>query len=489
MRVGLIGLAAATLMLPGLAGAATVIAYVSGWIDNGTVAFGIGSAIGLAATALLSLSCRRYAFADRANPAVYSQLTALASGLRSRLPAPAPTGTGVAAAAEATAHLDHVVKELGRPGDPSVPPGVGLRWLLASGYTGLWRRLHRAEEALVAAAEGSGAVVRQALHDELCLEGSKMPNRDELLDRLRRAVADLSPTAARYLVRAPRETKEPKPDPDSSPKPAAAETTPGGGEDAVAVLCSTHNAINEYRDDARDGIVHARNRLFAATLFTGITTFGLLGLALACGATTTEVCAGAAFFLVGGVIGLFRQLRTAANAKAISEEDYSLSVVRLIHTPLFSGLAAVGGVVITAMLLDVIPTFQTVTPATPTQTDQAVTTTAETTTTPQEPTATEPAATAPAATTTVEDGGEEAPPAATDQDSAQTGEAQAEEQGQVPGLSEIFDLSENPIGLVIAAIFGLTPSLLITRLQAQTEQYKQSLQDTEAAQRAPPSGD
>jgi len=35
-----------------------------------------------------------------------------------------------------------------------------------------------------------------------------------------------------------------------------------------------------------------------------------------------------------------------------TEEDFGLSVARLLHTPLFSGLAAIGGVIFAAMLPD-----------------------------------------------------------------------------------------------------------------------------------------
>jgi hypothetical protein len=47
-------------------------------------------------------------------------------------------------------------------------------------------------------------------------------------------------------------------------------------------------------------------------------------------------------------------------------------------------------------------------------------------------------------------------------------------------LENIFTLANNPMGLVVAAVFGLTPSLLLNRLQQQGERYKTDLRTTES---------
>ena len=44
----------------------------------------------------------------------------------------------------------------------------------------------------------------------------------------------------------------------------------------------------------------------------------------------------------------------------------------------------------------------------------------------------------------------------------------------------------NPVGLVIAAVFGLTPGLLIDRLQGQANQFKADLRSTNAQERSKP---
>ena len=49
-------------------------------------------------------------------------------------------------------------------------------------------------------------------------------------------------------------------------------------------------------------------------------------------------------------------------------------------------------------------------------------------------------------------------------------------------LEDIFDLRKNLIGLLVAAVFGLTPGLLFDRLQQQSEKYKADLKSSEATQ-------
>jgi hypothetical protein len=81
-------------------------------------------------------------------------------------------------------------------------------------------------------------------------------------------------------------------------------------------------------------------------MFSGTTGCVLLYVAILSGAPKTSVVAAAAFYLVGGVVGLVRQLQSASAGASAAQDDYGLGVVRLIQTPLFSGLAGVGGVVL-----------------------------------------------------------------------------------------------------------------------------------------------
>lgn len=49
-----------------------------------------------------------------------------------------------------------------------------------------------------------------------------------------------------------------------------------------------------------------------------------------------------------------------------------------------------------------------------------------------------------------------------------------------PALGAIFDITQRPFTLVLAAVFGLTPSALISRLQSEAEKYKSDLKSSEA---------
>jgi hypothetical protein len=97
-------------------------------------------------------------------------------------------------------------------------------------------------------------------------------------------------------------------------------------------------------------------------------------------------------------------------------EDYGLAAARLLHTPLLCGLAALGGALIVPLLSAQI---------TPTGDGSAATIAA-------------------------------------------------------PTLGAIFDISQRPFTLVLAAVFGLTPSALISRLQSEAEKYKSDLKNSEA---------
>jgi len=49
---------------------------------------------------------------------------------------------------------------------------------------------------------------------------------------------------------------------------------------------------------------------------------------------------------------------------------------------------------------------------------------------------------------------------------------------EAPPLALIFDLDANRFGVVLAAIFGLTPSLLVARVQGLANRYQADLQST-----------
>jgi hypothetical protein len=274
---------------------------------------------------LLGVSvCRRFTRASSACPGPFDQLQQGFEEATERLavltadPATPVNGVLKQAIRDRDYLQEHVFAQ---------PRRAGLPWLLGTGYIDAWRRLHAVEEALLTL-EPIPRVVEAALLDEDRLTGSNIPQSATLLQRLRLAVADLSQTAPRYL------------------SVAATPGDPGSPEEARVALAQVRDAINDFRDGRRDGLVRARNRLFATVIFAGITGCVLLYVAILFGATKESIVAVAAFYLVGGVVGLVKQLHSASIAEGADQDDYGLGVVRLVQTPLFSGLAAVGGVVL-----------------------------------------------------------------------------------------------------------------------------------------------
>jgi hypothetical protein len=308
----------------------------------------------------------------------------------------------------------------------------GVAWVLASGYVHVWMLLHTMDEALIEL-EPREILIRDALLDEARLAGSALDNRADLLEQLRLAVQHLGPDAAMYLAKQP-PTGGPCPPPAAqqdapsglaAAAPAAANnavTARQGETQARAILRTVRHAINEYRDTRRGGLVRARNQLMATVLVTGITVYLLLALAIALGAAKSAIVGAAAFFLVGAGVGLFNRL-SAQSTSDNAVDDFGLSVARLTLTPVFSGLAAIGGVLLTALLFSTIL----------------------------------------------------APSSATG--------ASAHAAAASQSLVDIYNVGRFPFSLVVAATFGLTPGLFLAGLQQQSDRLKADLKSSQASSR------
>ena len=435
-RAYVAALVVTSLMLPGIAGTITMIFFLIGgretsagashyaWLNaTGTRSWIFGTLFAILAWMAFAVLFRRYAYVDRANPSEYEKLLQGYETLRARLDAEGPGAAG-AAVAVAQVHLDEVGHALGvlEPHE-----GPGWRWAAAVGYVGLHERLHRAEEALLAL-DDPAEIRAEIAFDISRLTGSRIADSRDLVKRLE-TMADALKSGGDAAL----------------------------GADVRAALRRIRRTVNEFRDSRRAGLVRARNNLFGTVLFTAMNAYVLLGIAMIMGAGRPQILAATVFYLVGACVGLFRQLAAAGSADTHSEEDYGLATARLIHTPLFSGLAGVGGVVLTLIALAVTPR-----PATPSSTPVGTTPNVETITS----TATTQTTTTPTATTSN---------ATISEDTTTSNE--------VPSLKQIFSL-ENPTAVVIAAIFGLTPGLLMSRLHSNAEKFKVDLRSTEAAETA-----
>ena len=119
--------------------------------------------------------------------------------------------------------------------------------------------------------------------------------------------------------------------------------------EARNTLRDVRRTINEFRDHLWEGLVNGRNLLIGTALITGLLTYVLICFAIIAGATPTVITAATAFYLVGAIIGPFSRLYDESKVKNVSD-DYSLTLARIIVTPVLAGIASVIGVLLTSML-------------------------------------------------------------------------------------------------------------------------------------------
>jgi len=396
-------------LLPGLAATVSVALYIAqgqwvGWLnDGGPRAYLVGSAVGVIAWLLLAVAARGIATPAGGNPSAYGQLCEMLADLEANhrsLEGEAVNASGRTALAVAGEHLRYMRACL----DGDRLPGQA--WAFGSGYVGLWRRAHRVEEELLMV-RPRATVIGAAVHDMLRLTGSTIPKRERLLAELVEAMGAIDPRAtATYLGAAQLRGRAPARGPELGPR---------------AVLVAVRRSINDFRDQRRAGLVRARNHLLATMAATGLVTYVFLGIAFLMQAPVSAIVAFSAFYLTGAVVGLFRQLQAASTRYAVAEDDFGLSYARLMHAPLFSGLAAVAGVMLTALASQLM---------------------------------------------------------------LANGTTGATSGLKIPSLDQVFSLSTNQGGLVFAAMFGLVPNLFIARLQLRAESYKDDLRSSETAEHA-----
>jgi hypothetical protein len=182
--------------------------------------------------------------------------------------------------------------------------------------------------------------------------------------------------------------------------------------EAIAILVETRYEINRFRDNSWEGIVNARNHLLDTSMNLGLITYALLVFTLVMTPGPNTILWATIYFLVGAITALFARARIEWSA-ASAVDDFGLTRARLLHLPWLAGLAAVGGVLVTAVL------------------------------------------------------GPQLVP--------------ANGSGTAPALADIFNGGNTSL-LLIAAVFGLTPDLIIRRLEQQTEKYKADLESTQSTQ-------
>jgi hypothetical protein len=185
---------------------------------------------------------------------------------------------------------------------------------------------------------------------------------------------------------------------------------------AKTVLQEVRHAINAYRHERAAGLVRLKRQLVQTTTLTGAVAVLGVALAIVVGIAPEVVGGAAAFWVVGALTGFFQSAYTQQRSQ-YAVEDYGFATARMFLAPYLAGIAAVFGVFAIAFV-----------------------------------------AGAPLGVSLLEPEGGDAAGA----------------------LRSIFDVTAHPIGLVAAAVFGLTPELIIGRLRSIGEQLKLDIQSTEA---------
>lgn len=333
----LTGLVVSLIMLPGLAGTATItlllIAHQTPLNKTPTRCFLFGTAIATGVWIVSGWLCRRFGDASTADDWEYTELVSRTLAAEARI---VPDHDKQAATA-----LKLAGETLGLV--PGRRAATGLSWASGAGYVAMRRLVHGAEEALVEKLTNEQAVC-EAVNAKLSLQGSRIPGAAEQMSLLDAAIRALGGGAL-----LPPEPCEPE---DSPPCPPPPPITPAL---AKVMIRNARQTIDDFRDDARKDLISVRTALFGSVVATGTMAYLLLGLALLAGIPSTKgpdrapVVAAVAFYVVGAVVGLFKRLHAGGRAGGRRDDDFEITTIRLIETPLFAGLAAVGGVIVASL--------------------------------------------------------------------------------------------------------------------------------------------
>lgn len=414
--------------------------------------------------------------AENVNTHNYERLTQRQRGLEARLQVGNNSGSAMvntASCQEAQKAYNTLGIELGKPGS---------QWTIGTGYTGAWNLIYAAEEALIECecCTDQAAVIAEARADIDRIKNSGMDNEATLLNQLRAAILELDPNATAYLDQAlvpvvapaaPAAVVAPAANPQSRPR---------------AMVREALNSLNEFRESQYEGMLRARNTLLLVMTWTGVAIFVLALLAVLMGAPYQSLATAMGLALLGAVVGAFARLfRQSQTPTKIQVDDLGLTGAQFIANLLYSAIAAVVGVFLTITLYQGIVIGSALTTAPPPTATPTVTPTVA----PTASVAATPAANLaiPASSTvdlrlshplhsdTTNRGN---PSKATTyqgalNDSASQSDTPVER--TFPSIDAVFNLNDSPLAPVIAAIFGLTPSLLVTTLQQDAARFQINL--------------
>jgi hypothetical protein len=364
-----------------------------------------------------------------------------------------------------------------------------IQWVLGTGYIAAWNLVHQADAALMKF-ESDEDVLGDALYIKWSIQNSQINQSQDLLNTINIAVQEFTPDAVKegYFDSTNKQSLNPPTDPQK--------------ERARSALCEVRNALNIFRDDNWEGLVNSRKQLLLTAIVTGLITYFILIIAIISRVDPQSLVTVMTDYIIGALAGLFLRLIIEAGiSKAV--DDYGLAVARIITTPLLCGLAGIGGVLVTVIFYNsllgtpALPvntpasgvtatvTTTTVTPnasgqieqpqgafflshtlaVTPTSTPSGISTPTSTVTSTPGPTSTSSPTPMPSPS-----------PSPTSTIIRPCTEANKNDQNCLT-LSDVFFL--DPRFLLAAAVFGLTPNLLVQTLQGRATQYVSNIQSSQ----------
>jgi hypothetical protein len=378
----------------------------------------------------------------------------------------------------------------------------GLLWASAEGYLAAWQEIHAAESAMVMLLP-EVTVIINAEYDLSRLQGSSIPGCPDLRDRVQQAIDTLNATDTnnsvsasqkggdstlqtdlaqamfallkRSLVPSDQSQNEAQiaPDADESQlvqdpdvkasfaqamldlmKNGINPTVPAPEQSELEAridLSQIRSEINQYSDDRWAKLVRYRKNLMVTAALTGFFTYVLLCIPILLKANLSTIIAVTAIYFVGAIIGLFSRLNSEWGDNNTTIDDYGLTLARILVSPLLSGLAAVGGVLLVSLLALTLLSSSG---------SGGGTSSGGT------------GGTTPVAVSTVTSAGVTVQVTITQQTNTEQG---------LPTLQKIFDLQNNLTALVFAAVFGYLPSLLINVLQQQANNWQSQIQSNSQA--------
>lgn len=221
---------------------------------------------------------------------------------------------------------------------------IGPLSIFGHDHLAAWRAIHRAEEDLLLL-DPTKIAVERGLHDLLRIENFPNGKQEKLLQLEKKAIKRLDPSAQTYL-------EDDQHCGSTTVNSTSSTLDPLEEWNARNMLHEVRRAFNDLRDDRCESILHLRNQLIRGLVGAELITFALLSLVIVTIVSNPNPSNQSAFiaavtvYIIGAMAGLFGRFFGEADLSGLSA-DYGLSIVLLISTPVFSGLAGVGGVFIT----------------------------------------------------------------------------------------------------------------------------------------------